>query len=286
MLLNNWFFEDDMPLAVALKIKNSLHRSKSKYQEIEVLDSYTFGKVLLLDKKIMVTEKDEFYYHETIAHCSLSIHPNPKKVMVIGGGDGGTVREVLKYKSIQEVELIEIDESVINISKKYFPEVASELNNPKLKICVNDAIEYVKAQGLEPKAQNYDVVLCDSTDPEGFAIGLISKDFYKNASKTLKEDGIYICQSGSLIIQEGEFKTALENMRAVFKYVDCIVSMVPSYPGCLWSFLIASNNLLDKKIKSLPSGKTKYWNPDIHEKLFEKPTWIKEKFFELQSTKK
>ena len=282
MLLNNWFFEDDMPLAVALKIKGSLYKSKSKYQEIEVLDSHTFGKVLLLDKKIMVTEKDEFYYHETIAHCSLSIHPNPKKVMVIGGGDGGTVREVLKHKSVQEIELIEIDKDVINVSKQYFPEVASELNNTKLKICVNDAIEFVKTS----KKSSYDAILCDSTDPEGFALGLISKDFYNNTSNILKEDGIYICQSGSLIIQEKEFKTALENMRSVFNHVDCIVSMVPSYPGCLWSFLIASNKPLDKTIKSSPSGKTKYWNPCIHERLFEKPTWIKEKFFELQSTKK
>ncbi len=279
MFLNDWFFEDDMPLGVAVKIKESLYKSKSKYQKIEILDSYVFGKILLLDNKIMVTEKDEFYYHEAIAHCSLSIHPEPKKVLVIGGGDGGTVREVLKHKSVQEVELVEIDEEVISVSKKYFPEIAYELNNPKLKIKVNDAIEYVKIA----KENSYDAILCDSTDPEGFALGLISKDFYKNASKALKPDGIYICQSGSLIVQLKELGISLENMRAAFKYVDCIVSIVPTYPGSLWSFLIASNKLIDKKIKSMPSGKTKYWNPALHEKLFEKPVWLKENFFELQS---
>ena len=278
MLMNNWFFEDDMPFAVAMQIKGSLYSNKSKYQKIEILDSITMGKVMLLDNKVMVSEKDEFYYHESITHPALSIHSNPKKIMVIGGGDGGTVREVLKYKTVEEVELVEIDEEVINISKKYFPEVACEFGNPKLKIKLTDAIEYVK----NAKENSYDAILCDSTDPEGFAAGLISKEFYKNASKVLKENGIYICQSGSLLIQEKEFKTSLENMRTAFKYVDGIVSIVPTYPGCVWSFLIASNKPIDKKIKNMPTGKTKYWNEEIHEKLFAKPAWVKEKYFALQ----
>ncbi|MBI3591448.1 MAG: polyamine aminopropyltransferase [Candidatus Melainabacteria bacterium] len=281
MLKNGWFFEDDMPLGVALQIKDSIYSSKSKYQKVEILNSFAMGKIMLLDDKLMLTEKDEFYYHETIAHTSLSIHPNPKKVIVIGGGDGGTVREVFKYKSVEEVELVEIDEEVINISKKYFPDVASELENPKLKIKVTDAIEYVK----NVKESSYDAILCDSTDPQGFARGLISKDFYKNASRALKEDGIYTCQSGSMIIQEKEFKTALENMRSIFKYVDSVISIVPTYPGSLWSFLIASNSPIDKKIKSKPFGKTRYWNENLHEKLFEKPNWIKEKYFSLQPVK-
>ena len=279
MLTNGWFFEDDMPLAVALQVRGSLYSNKSKYQKIEILDSITMGKVMLLDNKVMVSEKDEFYYHESITHPALSIHQNPKKIMVIGGGDGGTVREVLKYKTVEEVELIEIDEEVISISKKFFPEIACELNNEKLKIKVNDAIEYIK----NAKENSCDVILCDSTDPEGVAAGLISKEFYKNASKVLRENGIYICQSGSMLIQEKEFKTSLENMRTAFKYVDAIISIVPVYPGCVWSFLIASNNPIDKKIKNRPIRKTKYWNEEIHEKLFAKPTWIKEKYFSLQT---
>ena len=278
MLTGGWFFEDDMPFAVAIQVKSSLYSNKSKYQKIEILDSVTMGKVMLLDNKVMVSEKDEFYYHETIVHSALSIHPNPKKIMVIGGGDGGTVREVLKYKTVEEIELVEIDEEVITVSKKYFPEVACEFNNPKLKIKVNDAIEYMK----NARENSYDVILCDSTDPEGFAAGLIGTEFYKNAAKALKENGIYICQSGSLLIQEKEFKTSLENMRTLFKYVDGIVSIVPTYAGCVWSFLTASNKPLDKKIKNLPVGKTKYWNEEIHEKLFAKPEWVKEKYFSLQ----
>lgn len=281
MLVKDWFFEHDTNLSVAFKIKGSLLSTKSKYQKIEILDSYAMGKVMLLDDKVMVTEKDEFYYHESIAHTVLSIHASPKKVMVIGGGDGGTVREVLKYKSVTDVELVEIDEEVINISKKYFPEVSCELNNPKLKIKINDAIGYVK----NAIASTYDAILCDSTDPEGFARGLISKDFYIDASRALKKDGIYICQSGSPIIQEKEYRTSLGNMRAAFKYTDSIISIVPTYPGCMWAFLIASNSPIDTKIKNLPTGKTKYWNPELHEKLFIKPNWVKEKYFELNPVK-
>jgi len=281
MLVNGWYFEDDMPLAIAFQIKDSLYSSKSKYQKIQVLDSIAMGKIMLLDNKVMVTEKDEFYYHETISHTALSIHPNPKKIMVIGGGDGGTVREVFKYKSVEEVELVEIDEEVINVSKKFFPVIASELDNPKLRIVVQDAIDYVK----NGKENSYDAILCDSTDPQGFAAGLISKEFYKNASKILKEEGIYICQSGSLIIQEKEFKTSLENIRSAFKFVDVVISIVPTYPGSLWSFLLASNKPIDKKVKNKPQGKTQYWNIGLHEKLFEKPNWIKEKYFEIQPVK-
>ena len=282
MYLDGWFLEDDMPLANGFKIKEKLYSVKSKYQKIEIVESFSLGKILILDDKVMVTEKDEFYYHESIVHPALSIHPDPKIIMVIGGGDGGTVREILKYKTVEEIELVEIDEEVISASKKYFPEVACQLNNPKVKIKVNDAIKYVKTA----KENHYDVILCDSTDPEGFAAGLISKDFYKNAGKTLNDNGIYICQSGSLIIQEKEFATSLENMRSIFKYVDVIVSIVPSYPGSLWSFLIASNQPIDKKIKNMPWGKTKYWNSELHEKLFTKPSWLKEKYFELVTVNK
>ncbi len=281
MIKDGWFYEEDMPFSVAVQIKSSLYENKSKFQKIEILDSVCMGKVMLLDNKLMLTEKDEFYYHEGIAHASLSIHPNPRKIMVIGGGDGGTLREVFKYKAVEEVELVEIDEEVINVSKKFFPEVACELNNPKLKIRVNDAIDFVK----NVKEGSYDVILCDSTDPAGFALGLISKEHYKNSNKALKEDGIYISQSGSLVIQEKEFKTALENMRTAFKYVDALVSVAPSYPGCLWSYLIASNKPIDKKIKNMPQGKLLYWNPEIHDKFFVKPTWLKDKYFSLQTVK-
>lgn len=280
MLKDNWFHEDRFPLTVAFKTKKVLYSGKSKYQKIDVIETECMGNLLLLDDTVMTTDKDEFYYHESIAHLSMAIHPNPKKVMVIGGGDGGTAREVLKY-NVDEVEMVEIDEEVIEVSKKFFPEIASEFGNPKLKVKVEDAIEYVK----NAKENNYDVILCDSTDPEGFAAGLISEEYYKNVSKALKKDGIYISQSGSLVIQENEFSTSLKNLRSAFKYVDAAVSIIPTYPGSLWAFLIASNSPITSNIKSMPKGKTRYWSSELHEKLFIKPNWLKEKYFQLESVK-
>lgn len=278
MFKDGWFYETYLGASIALEVKEHLYTGKSKYQKIDVFQTDTVGKVLLLDDILMTTDKDEFYYHESIAHISMSMHPNPKKVMVIGGGDGGTAREALRYKAVEEVEMVEIDEEVINVSKKYFPIIASELENPKLKIKVEDAIEYVK----NAKENYYDAILCDSTDPEGFAAGLISKEFYTNASKALKEDGIYISQSGSIVLQEKEFKTALENMRSAFKYVDAAISVIPCYPCTVWAFLIGSNKPIDRKVKSIPSGKLKYWSPELQEKLFIKPVWLQEKYFDLQ----
>ena len=278
MFINGWFFEDDLPPSVAFKVKEYLYTGNSKYQKIDVFESAPLGKVMLLDNRVMVTEKDEFYYHENIVHPVMSMHPSPKKIMVIGGGDGGTIREVLKYKIVEEVELIEIDEEVINVSKKYFPEISSELNNPKLKIIATDAIEYVK----NVDENSYDIIICDCTDPDpnSIAAGLISKDFYSNITKALKKDGMYISQNGCPIIQEKNFETALNNIRAVFKNTELMISIAPSYPGgYLFTFLIGSNGPINKKIKNKPVGKTLFWNEEIHEKLFSKPNWIKEKYF-------
>lgn len=277
MDIKDWFYETDIPLTAAIKVKEHLYSAQSKYQRIDVLDTYALGKLLLLDKMVMTSEKDEFYYHESITHPILSTHTNPKKVMIIGGGDGGTAREVLKYPSIEEVDMVEIDEEVVNVSKKYFPSITCELENPKLNVRIEDAFEFAN------NAQDafYDIVICDCTDPspDGIAAMLISKDFYKNIKRILKDDGIYIAQSGSPFLQENEFNTCIKNAKDIFKYTDNLISIIPTYPGSLWSFLIGSNKPINKTIKQNPQGKTKFWNKEIHDSLFAKPEWIKEKFY-------
>lgn len=285
MYTDGWFFEDDINLSVAFKIKEKIYSSKSKYQKIDVIDSYAMGKVLLLDNMVMVTEKDEFYYHENITHPVLSIHHNPKNIMVIGGGDGGTVREALKYNTIEKIELVEIDKEVIDVSKKFFPEIACEMDNPKVKIILNDATEHIK----NVKENFFDIIICDCTDPnpDTIASGLISKDFYKKISTVLHTDGIFISQNGCPILQEKLFETAINNMRSIFRHVDLITSISPSYPGgFMFVFLIGSNRPLDKKIKNKPAGKTKFWNENLHEKLFIKPEWLEKKYFTVQVTSK
>lgn len=285
MFVNGWFFEDDtIGLSVAFKVKEHLYADKSKYQKIDVFDSVAMGKVMLLDNRVMVTDNDEFYYHENIVHPVMSTHPTPKKIMVIGGGDGGTVREIFKYKTVESVELVEIDEEVINVSKKFFPNISSELDNPKLKIVAKDALEYIKTV----QEDHYDVIICDCTDPDpnSIAAGLISKEFYTNVSKVLKKDGVYISQNGCPILQEQLFSSALSNMRGVFKNIECFTSITPTYPGgYMFAFLLASKSSINKKIRNKPEGKTKFWNEEIHEKLFAKPQWLKEKYFELQPAK-
>lgn len=284
MFNNGWFHETVTSMSVALKVKEHLYTGNSKYQKLDVIDTEAMGRVLLLDELVMTTEKDEFYYHESISHIALSITQAPTKVMVIGGGDGGTVREVFKYPSIKEVELVEIDEEVINVSKKFFPAIACDLENPKLKIKVEDAVQFVK----NASPNSYDSIMCDCTDPDpdGIAGGLISKDFYKNISKALKANGIYIAQSGSPMLQEREFATCLENARAVFNHVEIAVSIIPTYPGSLWTFLVASNNPINKTIKQLPNGKTKFWTEEMQEKFFTLPNWIKDKYFSLEKSNK
>jgi len=285
MFTNGWFFEDDLPPSVAFKVKEYLYTGKSKYQKIDVFESVSMGKVMLLDNRVMVTEKDEFYYHENIVHPVMSMHPNPKKIMIIGGGDGGTVREVLKYKTVEEIELIEIDEEVINVSKKFFPHISCELDNPKLKIIAVDAIEYIK----NATESSYDVIICDCTDPDpgSIAAGLISKEFYTDISKALRKDGIFISQNGCPIIQEKNFEAALNNIRSVFKNTDLITSITPSYPGgYLFTFLIGSNSSINREIKNRPMGQTKLWDEEIHYSMFTHPKWFKEKYCSPQVVNK
>lgn len=283
MQKDGWIYETVTPISITLKTKEHIYSGKSKFQKIDIYDTEALGKVLMLDEVFMTSDVDEFFYHESISHFALSLIKGPSKIMVIGGGDGGTVREVLKHKSVNEVELVEIDEEVINVSKKYFPQIACELNNPKVKIKIEDAINFVKSATPD----SYDSIICDCTDPDpdGIAEGLISKDFYLDVSKALSEKGIYIAQSGSPLVQEKEFKTSLENLRSVFKHVELAISTVPIYPGGLWSFLLASNSPIDKEVKSIPEGKLKLWNPEYQEKAFALPTWLKETYFTLEKAK-
>jgi spermidine synthase len=160
--------------ALKVRITKSLEKIKSEFQEIEVVDSDAFGKILLIDGIIMVTESDEFCYHEMIAHVPLCVHTKAQKVLVIGGGDGGTVREILKHDNIKEVEVCEIDEKVIEVSKKHFPYLANSFNDPRVQIYCEDGNKFIKA-----KKNEYDIIIVDSSDPIGPAEVLFRREFYE-----------------------------------------------------------------------------------------------------------
>ncbi len=189
-----WYTEkyDDV-LGLTFKIKSMLHSEQSDFQKVEVIDTEAYGKMLLLDGLVMTTEKDEFFYHEMITHVPMLSHPNPERVLVVGGGDGGTVREVLNHPSVKEVVLCEIDKAVIDVSRKYLPSIAGKLDDNRVKINVEDAVEYMKRQ-----KNTFDVILIDSTDPLGPGVGLFTKEFYTNVKNALKENGVMAAQSESL----------------------------------------------------------------------------------------
>ena len=268
-----WFTEywtDNVGITFRVK---EVKKIKSKFQEIAVLDTYEFGKMLVLDGLVQTTEKDEFIYHEMISHPALFLHPEPKKVLVIGGGDGGTVREVLKHSSVEEVHLCEIDEDVISVAKKYFPSISYELTNPKVKIFIEDGNKF-----LDEHRNSYDVIIMDNSDPVGASEVLFKAEFYKKVKEALKKDGIMVAQTESPILQRKYFKNAVSEIKKVFKNVGIYLAYIPTYPSGMWSFTIASDEVnifnLDKRINT-KNLETQYFNIDIFKSLYVLPTFVR-----------
>ncbi|RUM60174.1 MAG: spermidine synthase [Persephonella sp.] len=267
-----WFTEywtDNV--GITFKVKE-VKKIKSKYQEIAVLDTLEFGRMLVLDGLVQTTEKDEFIYHEMISHPALFLAKNPEKVLVIGGGDGGTIREVLKHPSVKEVHLCEIDEEVIFIAEKYFPSISFQLKNPKVKIFIEDGNDF-----LEENKNSYDVIIMDNSDPIGASEVLFKEEFYQKVKNALKKDGIMVAQTESPILQTKYFQNAVREIKKVFRNVGVYLAFIPTYPSGMWSFTIASENvdifnLKDIDIKNLD---LKYFNKEIFKSLYTLPTFVK-----------
>ena len=255
---------------ISIKVKKVLESYKSKFQKIDVYETECFGKMFLLDDIIMLTEFDEFAYHEMIAHVPLSVHPNPKKVLIIGGGDGGTAREVLKHP-VEEVHLCEMDEEVINVSKKHFPNLASNLDNSKVKIFYEDGSKFLKE-----KKKEYDVIIVDSTDPIGIGKTLFKKEFYKDLYESLTDEGIVVTQSESMFYHQDIIKELFENNKQIFPILKYYFTNIPTYPSGTIGFSFCSKkydpikDMEDKKIEGL-----KYYNPEIHKAAFVLPNFMK-----------
>ncbi len=271
MLSSLWVTEKYKNTSLSLKVKNVLLREKSEYQLIEILDTLDWGRILMLDGLMMTTEKDEFFYHETIVHLPMSIKPNTKKVMVIGGGDGGTVRELCKYPSIESIVLVEIDKAVIEASKKFLPTLSSSLDDSRVQIVAQDASEYIK----QVSKDSFDLIISDSSDPEGFAATLIETDFYKLIMNALTPEGVFIAQSGSNILQQDELKTTWKNLSSVFPHNEIAWSITPTYPGAWWSFVLASKAAIEKKsISQVQPANCKFWRPELTAALLSRPQFI------------
>jgi len=271
------FYKEITPagFGVAIKIKEVLFSDQSPFQKVEIIDTDSaLGKILTLDDLMMTSEGDEYFYHEMISHIPMMNHPCPKSVLVIGGGDGGTVREVLKHDTVEKVVLCEIDGMVIDVCKKYLPTIAGALENPKVEILVEDAIEYIKT-----KKSEFDIVLIDSTDPMGPGEGLFTEEFYTNVKKSLKKGGIVAAQSESPFVNKEEIKKMYTLLKKVFPITSTFTSPVPTYPGGYWAWAFCSETVqplsyLDEKRCKEITKTCKIYNKEYHLARFALPNFL------------
>ncbi len=273
-----WFEEKlEPPVGTTFRVlvNRTIERFRSEYQEIAVLETEKLGKMLILDGVIMLSEFDEFAYHEMIIHVPLLTHPNPKKVLVIGGGDGGSIREIVKHKEVEEVHLCEIDRAVVEVSKRHLPTLSSGFSDPRVKIFYEDGAKFVKN-----KKGEYDVIIVDSTDPVGAAVVLFEEPFYRDMYEALKPDGIIVSQCESIYYHQDLIKRMLSFISNIFELTGYYYSLVPTYPSGTIGFAFCSKKYnplkdLDEK-RYYKLGKLKYYNPQIHKTSFCLPAFIRE----------
>jgi len=237
--------------------------------------------MLVLDGVVNTTEKDEFVYHEMISHVPLLSHPNPKKVLIIGGGDGGTAREVLRHSNLERVVMVEIDSMVIDACKKYLPGLSSSLDDPNLELIVDDGIKYV----LEAKDKSFDLIIVDSTDPSGPGEVLFTDEFYQNCLRVLTDDGLLVCQAQSFSGSPQRFQEVYARYNKIFgkDKVWAYLYNTPTYPTGCWTFAFCSKgathpfkNLDEERIvKFVAENDMKYYNEDIHKGAFALPNYAR-----------
>jgi spermidine synthase len=275
-----WFYETLYP-DIKLGLKGKLiYKKKTPYQDLKIYETPRFGKVLVLDGVVQTTEKDEFIYHEMLTHPVLLAHPKPEKILIIGAGDGGVLREVLKHKKIKKVCMVEIDKAVISASQKYLPSISQgAFRDRRAKIIIDDGAKFIR----ETK-EKFDIVIIDSPDPIGVAKVLFSKKFYQNIFSILKSEGMTIRQTGSTILQPREVKDNYKLLAKVFPVVVVQIAAIPTYIGGFFSFCIASKKINPFSIpyKKLLAKynqlnlKTKYYNPQIHFASAKSPNYMEE----------
>jgi spermidine synthase len=231
-----WFTEyHAQGCGLSLEIKEILHVEHTPYQKLEVVDTVSHGRLLLLDGCVMLTERDEFVYHEMISHLALCTLPAPRQVLVVGGGDGGTVREVLKHVDVERVVLAEIDLAVVRASQHFFPTLASAISDPRCEVYIGDGVTF-----LAQTAACFDLIIVDSTDPVGAAAGLFQPVFYQLAESHLTSTGMLSAQMESPFWHEDFIRTTTGHLRQVFPIVELATGFVPTYPGGFWCWALAS----------------------------------------------
>jgi spermidine synthase len=280
---NVWFTDKDEDQALSLRFTGEVFFDvQSPFQRVRILESYKYGKMLALDDMVMTTEQDEFHYHEMISHPSLFTHGNAKNILVIGGGDGGTVREILRHEGVEKVTMVEIDGEVIKACKEHLPKIASAFDNPKLYLKVDDGIAFIKSAA----PASYDIIIVDGSDPVGPAEGLFSVEFYTNCYNALKEGGILVAQGESPKFNQKAFAELNHTLQGIFGKDNAPVSLffVPTYPTGMWSFQYGLKGAQhpkaisnDTAIDTFVNDKgLRYYNSDVHKGSFATPNFVKE----------
>ncbi|MFS1516984.1 polyamine aminopropyltransferase [Bacillus sp. SCS-151] len=267
-----WFTEKQTEsYGITAKIKRTLHTEQTDFQKLDMIETEQFGNMLVLDGMVMTTEKDEFVYHEMVAHVPLFSHPNPENVLVVGGGDGGVIREVLKHPSVKKVTLVEIDGKVIEYSKKYLPSIASHFDNPRVEVIVGDGFMHIAESENE-----YDVIMVDSTEPVGPAVNLFSKGFYAGISKALKEDGIFVAQTDNPWFKPELIATVQKDVKEIFPLTRLYTANIPTYPSGLWTFTLGSKKYDPLQVEDgrFHDIDTKYYTQELHKAAFVLPKFV------------
>ena len=274
-----WYTEhhtDDVKLSI--RVDRQLASYKSEFQRIDIFDSEEFGKILTLDGYLMVTEKDEYIYHEMITHIPMATNPEIKNILVVGGGDGGTVRELTRYKSIQKIDMVEIDEMVVRLCKEHITSIACSLDDERVTIHYEDGVRFVR----NTEDKKYDLIIVDSTDPFGVGEGLFTKEFYGNCYRSLADDGILVNQHESTFYDSyaNSMKRAHSRIKEFFSTALVYQAHIPTYPSGHWLFGFASKkfdprlNLHDEWWNSLGLV-TKYYNTTLHTGCFAIPNNVR-----------
>ena len=269
-----WFYERYKDLtATGIHVKALVHAERSPYQAIKVYDTAGHGRLLTLDDMVMLTELDEFVYHDLITHLPLCIHADPRRVLVVGGGDGGSVREVLKHPGVESVVLCEIDERVTRVCQEHIPSVAGALDDPRVTLHFADAVDYIRAHEAA-----FDVIIVDSSEPEGPAAGLFRRDFFADLRRALRPGGVISAQTESPFYSAPAVRAVYAELRAVFREVHPCIGPVPTYPGGCWTWAIASDQrtpaMLDRRRAAALS--CRYFNLDVAAAAFALPNFVRD----------
>ena len=274
-----WFTERHTPnVKFSIRVDRQLFTGQSDFQRIDVFESKEFGRFLTLDGYMMLTEKDEFIYHEMMVHVPMAVHPAAKSVLVIGAVDGGVLRELTRYSSVERIDLVEIDELVVEVCKKYLPQTACRLGDERVNIYYQDGLKFIRQH-----ENAYDLIIVDSTDPFGPGEGLFTKEFYGNCFKALKEDGIMVNQHESPFYDEDAAAMQRAHKRIVesFPISKVYQAHIPTYPSGHWLFGFSSKRYhpvhdLRDAAWNLLGIKTRYYNTRLHSGAFALPTYVEE----------